>query len=168
MFKSRCKEIRDEVRLSSTVSPFDNIGLSSAIDRTVFNYDDAKNKVKEIRELISIGNYYADIARYISGTLDMLFQGILEDIATKEKVAHSSHKDMKQLDFQIMLTSNYYVNPNSIHLCSPMKIKKSSNEAQDIDSDIITVHNFFGHLVKEISVTKYESDKRTNCYIFSL
>ena len=65
LFKSRCKEIGDEVRLSSTVSLFDNTGLSSAIDRTVFNYDDAKNKVKEIRELISTGNYYADIARYM-------------------------------------------------------------------------------------------------------
>ena len=66
---------------------------------------------------------------------------------------------MEQLDFQIMLTDNYYVNPNSIHLCFPMKIKKSSNEAQDIDSDLITVNNFFGHLVKEISVTKYGSNK---------
>ena len=67
----------------------------------------------------------------------MVFQGMLEDIDTKEKVAHSSYKDMEQLDFQIKLTNNYYVNPNSIHLCFPMKIKKSSNEAQDIDSDLI-------------------------------
>ena len=118
-----------------------------------------KNKVKTIRELISTGNYDADIARYIPGTLNMVFQRILEDIETKEKVAHSSYKDMEQLDFQIMLADNYYVNPSSIHLCFPMKIKKSSNEAQDIDSDLITVNNFFGHLVKEISVTKYGSDK---------
>ena len=89
----------------------------------------------------------------------MVFQVILEDIDTKEKVAHSSYKDMEQLEFQIMLTDNYYVNPNSIYLCFPMKIKKSSNEAQDIDLDLITVNNFFGHLVKEISVTKYGSDK---------
>ena len=27
------------------------------------------------------------------------------------------------------------------------------------DSDLITINNFFGHLVKEISVTKYGSDK---------
>ena len=72
----------------------------------------------------------------------MVFQGLLEDIDTKEKVAHSSSKDMEQLDFQIMLTNNHYVNPNSIHLCFSMKIKKSSNEAQDIDSDLITVNNF--------------------------
>ena len=40
-----------------------------------------------------------------------------------------------------------------------MKIKKSSNEVQDIDSDLITVNNFFDHLVKKISVTKYGSNK---------
>ena len=39
-----------------------------------------------------------------------------------------------------------------------MKIKKSTNEATD-DGDLITVNNFFAHLVKEISVTKYKSDK---------
>ena len=133
------REIEDEVSLDSTVSPFDNIGLSSAIDRTASNYNDAKNKVKKIREPISTENYDADIAIYIPGTLDMVFQGMLEDIDTKEKVAHSSYKDMEQLDFQIMLTDNYYVKPNSIHLCFPMKIKESSNEAQDIDSDLIMV-----------------------------
>ena len=40
-----------------------------------------------------------------------------------------------------------------------MKIKKSTNEATDIDDDLITVNNFFAHLVKEISITKYGSDK---------
>ena len=41
------KEVGDEVSLGSTVSFFDNIGLSSAIDRTASNYNDAKNKVKK-------------------------------------------------------------------------------------------------------------------------
>ena len=67
---------------------------------------------------------------------------------------------MEQLDFQIMLTDNYYVNPNSIHLYFPMKIKKSSNEKRDIDSDIITVNNFFAHLIKEISITRYGNEKQ--------
>ena len=39
-----------------------------------------------------------------------------------------------------------------------MKIKKSSNESSDIDRDMITVNNIFGHLIKEISITKYGSD----------
>ena len=54
----------------------------------------------------------------------MKFQGMLEYIDTREKVAHSSYKEMEELDFQLLLTDNYYVNPNSIHLFFPMKIKK--------------------------------------------
>ena len=41
-----------------------------------------------------------------------------------------------------------------------MKIKKSSNEKRDIDSDIITVNNFFAHLIKEISITRYGNEKQ--------
>ena len=89
----------------------------------------------------------------------MKFQGMLEDTDTREKAAHSSYKDMEELDFQILLTDNYYGNPNSIHFCFPMKIKKSLNESSEIDGDMITVNNFFGHLIKEISVGKYGSDK---------
>ena len=40
-----------------------------------------------------------------------------------------------------------------------MKIKKATNEATDIDGDLITVNNSFAHLIKEVSITKYGSDK---------
>ena len=67
---------------------------------------------------------------------------------------------MENLAFQILLTNNYYTNPNSIHICFPMKIKNATNETDDIDTDLITVNNFFAHLIKEISVTKYGNDKQ--------
>ena len=86
----------------------------------------------------------------------MKFQGMLEDVDTR---AHPSYKDMDELDFQILLTDNYFVNLSNIHLCFPMKTKESSDEATDIDDELITVKNFFAHLIKEISVTKYGSDK---------
>ena len=66
---------------------------------------------------------------------------------------------MEQLDFQILLTENYYVNPKGIHICFPIKIKKKTNKALDIDGDLITVNNFFAHWVKEINITRYGSDK---------
>ena len=89
----------------------------------------------------------------------MKFQGMLEDIGTRKKVAHRSYKDMDELDFQILLTDNCYVNPSNIHLCFPMKIKKSSNKASDIGNDLITVSNFFAQLINEISITKHGSNK---------
>ena len=57
------------------------------------------------------------------------------------------------------MTENYYVNPANIHICFPIKIKKKSNNTSDIDDDLITVNNFFAHWVKEISITKYGSDR---------
>ena len=60
---------------------------------------------------------------------------------------------MEELDFQILLADEYYVNPNSIHICFPVKRKKFSNAAADIDGDLITVNNLFAHLIKEISIT---------------
>ena len=130
------------------------------IDRTASNDNHAKEKVQKIRELSKTRNYNADIAKYIPGVLEMKFQRMLEVIETREKVVRPSYKNMEEFDFQILLIDNYFVNPSNIHLCFPMKIKKSSNDASDIDDDLITVNNFFARLIKEISVTKYESDKK--------
>ena len=41
-----------------------------------------------------------------------------------------------------------------------MKIKQLSNEANDIDSHLITVNDFFAHLIKERGVTRYGGDKQ--------
>ena len=41
-----------------------------------------------------------------------------------------------------MLTINYYTNPNSMHICFPMKIKQKIDEDNNIDTDLITVNNF--------------------------
>ena len=49
---------------------------------------------------------------------------------------------MEQLDFQILLTDNYYVNLNSIHIGFPTKIKKKTNQNLEIEADLITVDNF--------------------------
>ena len=154
------REISDKVFLGNNVSPNNNVGRSSVIDRTASNYNVAKEKVQKIRELISTGRYDEDIAKYIPGLLEVKFQGMLEDIGTREKTAYPSYTDMEQLDFQIQLTDNYYINPNSIHICFPIKIKKKINTTLDIDADLIPVNNFFAHFVKEISVTKYGSDKQ--------
>ena len=61
---------------------------------------------------------------------------MLEDINTREKTANSSYTGMEQLYFQIQLTDNYYLIPNSVHICFPIKIKKNTNSAQDIDAGL--------------------------------
>ena len=63
-------------------------------------------------------------------------------------MAHPSYTDMEQLNFQIQLEDNYYLNPNSVHICFPIEIKKKKNTAQDIDAYLITVNNFCAYFPK--------------------
>ena len=83
------RNIGTEIELGKTVSPFDSVVASSAIDRTMSNYREAGNKVRKIRKLIETYTYDVDIARNIAGTLDHVFQDILKDIDTKEQPVHS-------------------------------------------------------------------------------
>ena len=90
-----------------------------------------------------------------------MFQGMIENIDTKEEVAHISYKNMETLEFQVMFTNNYYTNPNSMYICFPIKLKRITNPANGIDDNLITVNNFFAHFIKDISITRYGNDKQS-------
>ena len=136
------RKIGTEINLGKIASSFDGIGSFSAIDRTTSSFLNASEKVQKIKRLIKTGEYDADIAKFIPGTLEFVYQGILEDIDTKEQPEHISYKDMENLEFLILLTSNYYTNSNSIHICFLIKITKATDETDNIDTDLITVNNF--------------------------
>ena len=118
------REISDKNTLGDTLNPINYTRRSTAIDRTTSNYNDATEKVQKIRDLINMGKHDADLAKYIPELMDLAIQGMLDDIDTREKVAHPSYKDKEQLDFQILLIKNFYVYPSNIHICFPSKIKK--------------------------------------------
>ena len=122
------RRIGNEVLLGNTVSPLDGTGQSSSIDRTASNFLNVSEKVYKIKRLINTGEYDADLAKYISGMIELVYQGMIENIDTKEQVARIFYKDLGTLEFQIMLTNEYYTNPNSMHICFTIKIKKSTNE----------------------------------------
>ena len=57
-------------------------------------------------------------------------------------------------------------------LCIPLQINKSTNTANDIDADLMTLNNFFVHFVKEIDIRRYDDDIRmlptNNPFFFSI
>ena len=77
------RKIGTEVELAKTVSPLESIGVSSAIDRAASNYLNVEKKAEKVKKLIVTGTYNADIAKYILGTLELVFQGMLADIDKK-------------------------------------------------------------------------------------
>ena len=76
------RQINENIHLGETVRPFKSLGHSSAIDRTVSDFDKTNQKVKKIKRLINTGEYDADITHYIPRTLDLVFQGMIDKIST--------------------------------------------------------------------------------------
>ena len=86
------RDISDKDTLGDTLNPINDIRRSTAIDRTTSNYNDAREKVQKLRDLINMGKYDADLIKYIPGLVELAIQGMLDDIDTREKVAHPSYK----------------------------------------------------------------------------
>ena len=146
------REISDKKTLGDTLNPINDARRSRAMDRTTSNYTDAQEKVKKVRDLINLGKYDPDLAKYIPRLLDLPIQGTLDDIDTRENVVHPSYKDKEQPD---LLTETYYVNPSNIHICFPIKIRKKQIR-MPISAEIWLL---FAHWLKEISITKFGSNK---------
>ena len=81
--------------------------------------------------------YDAELARYIPGILELVYQGMLDDIKTVEQVAHQSYQGLETLDFQLLLDKNRYTDLNSLHICFPMRIRKATDVTANIEANMI-------------------------------
>ena len=95
------REISDDVKIGASVTLFQSIGKAPVIDKNASDFDNANLKVKKIRKLIEHGIYHADILRYIPGTSDLVFQGMIEKIETIESPADTTYKDKEVLAFDL-------------------------------------------------------------------
>ena len=81
---------------------------------------------KKKKKKINARESDTDLTKHISRMLDLVFQGMIKNINTKEQVSHISYKDMENLEFQIMFRNNYYTNSKGIHICFSNENKKSN------------------------------------------
>ena len=125
------REISDDVKIRSSVTCFQSVEKSPAVDKTASDFDNANLKVKKIRRLIEWGIYNADIACYIPRMLDLVFQGMIEKIMAIEQPADTTYCDKEILNFELILDNNYYTNLKSLHLCFPIRFRKLSNAADN-------------------------------------
>ena len=135
-----------------------------AIDKDASDFDKANTKVSKLKRLVRIGEYNADLARYIPGTLELAFQGMLDDIKTMEQVAHPSYKDLETFDFNLILHKNLYMNLNSLHFFFPLKIKKKTNMNSDRGVRFNYCKSFFCILDKGNKYNKVWNKYRVNSH----
>ena len=100
------REISDNVKIGSSVTLFQSVGKSPAVDKTTSDFDNANLKVKKISRLTGWSIYDADIVHYIPGMLDLVFQGMIEKIMTIEQPADTTYSNKEILDFELILDNN--------------------------------------------------------------
>ena len=115
------RDIGDNVHLGQTLSAFEIVSGVSSIERTASDFDMGREKVKKLKRLVDRGEYDVDVVRYIPGTLELVYQGMIDKIRTTEQPAHPSYKDKETFDFQLLLDKNQSTNLNSLHVCFPIR-----------------------------------------------
>ena len=66
-----------------------------------------------------------------------IYQGQITSTIKKKADAKDSYRDQKIAIFNIQSAANTYMNFHDVHLVFPMRIKKSTDNAQNIDNDEI-------------------------------
>ena len=106
------------------------------------------------------GSMDYDLIRYLPCMAKISRQGKTYNAHPQRMYASPNWSDLRAFEFNMLLIANMATNFNNMHLCMPMKIKKNTNVATDIEEDFIMVNNFFAHFIKEIHIKRYGDDVR--------
>ena len=127
-----------------------------AIDYTA-DFENLFGQIDAYTKFYNTGKTKNDLVRYIPGLTKPAHQGQIYGTPTKKTYPDDTCKSLKVAKFNIKLTNNQYMNFH-VYLVFPMKILKSSNVANDLADDVITVNNFFAHWIKELDFKRYGDD----------
>ena len=141
----------------TTLNPLkDSTGVVSVDYSAQFNT--LVQKVENLKNFIEKGNAESAMINYLPGLAPVMYQGQLKGTLPKKAYADETYKELKIAEFNIQLSNNEYMNFHDVHLVFPLKIKKSSNVANNLNAGDITVNNFFAHWIKEIDIKKLGDD----------
>ena len=143
--------------LSLSLNPLKDANSVISVDYTA-QYDGLVKKANNLQNFLEKGEAEGPLLRYLPGLAKPLYQGQIKGTIEKRAYAEDTYKDLKTAEFNIQLSSNQYMNFHNVHLVFPMKIKKSSNVANNLNGTDITVNNFFAHWIKEIDIKRLGDD----------
>ena len=142
---------------STSLNPLKDAVSVTSVDYTA-QFDGLVKKADNLQNFIEKGQAEGPLIRYLHGLAKPLYQGQIKGTIEKRAYADDTYKDLKTVEFNIQLSSNQYMNFHNVHLVFPMKIKKSTNVANNLMATDITVNNFFAHWIKEIDIKRLGDD----------
>ena len=108
-----------------------------------------------LKRFYETGSVPRNLIRYIPGLVKPIYQGQISSTVEKKAYADDTYRNLKIATFNIQLIANQYMNFHNVLLVFPLKIKKKTDEANNIDDNEIPVNNFFTHWIKEIDIKRY-------------
>ena len=143
--------------LGANLNPIKDATGVSAIDFSA-DIDNLIDKIDKITTLYDTGRMDKDVMKYIPGMAPVSYQGQIDFVDNKRTYAASTYQDMQQLEFNLEVVNNHYINFSNMVLCLSIAFRKRTNKAAAIDATMIPVNNFFAHWIKDVTVKRYGDD----------
>ena len=143
--------------LGSNLNPMKDATGVAAIDYSA-NIDNLIDKLDKLSVLYDSGRMDKDVMKHIPGMAPISYQGQIDFVDTKRTYAASTYSDMQQLQFNLEVVNNHYINFSTMVLCLPIAFRKKTNKETVIAATMIPVNNFFAHWIKDVTVKRYGDD----------
>ena len=124
------------------------------------NLENLYSKVNKIGEFWQSGKADEKLARYIPNVAEVSRQNRIASSLPRKAYASQTYTDKTNLEFVIELTANKYLNYSTMCLVLPIQFTKKTTKTAQMDDELITVNNFFGHWIKDIDRRRYPDDGR--------
>ena len=147
--KSNSNPLGANLNLIKDAAGVSSIDFSADIDNLI-------EKLDKLSTLYDSGRMDKDVMKYIPGMAHVSYQGQIDFIDTKRTYAASTY--MQQIEFNLEVINNHYINFSNMVLCLPIAFRKRTNKAAAIDATMIQVNNFFAHWIKDVTVKRYNDD----------
>ena len=151
------KAISDKIQLGETFNPLNDYGCVPSIneERTLENLI---GKVDKVRGFVATSKADGDLSRYYPNILPITRQAQIAGELPRKSYASITYSVKKQSEFVLDLTANTCSNYSTMEICLLLKFTKKSNKALQMDAQMMTVNNFFGHWFTDIDIRRYPDD----------
>ena len=113
-----------------------------------------------MRGFLKAGKADGYLSRYFPNTLPITRQSQIAGELPRKAYASITYSDKIQLEFILDLTASTYSNYSTMEICLPLKLTKKANKALQMDVQMITVNNYFGHWFTDIDIERYPDDMK--------
>ena len=151
------KAISDKIQLGETLNPLNDYGGVPSINDEG-TLENLIGKVDEVRGFLATGKGDGDLSRYYPNILPITRQAQIAGELPRKSYAIITYSDKKQFESVLDLTANTYSNYSTMEICLWLKFTKKSNKALQMDAQMMTVNNFFGHLFADMDIRHYSDD----------